>query len=166
MMPLTEAQRLESDGNRLRALIAEVAEAQRSGDDMVVMNAKEALLDFSSSNDELNQAATEALTTANLTDLAAAIGEFARIARNIGAVKSGLERAVTAANSGRKELLVPKLAETSTKALTELKVLREGIEQLVEQAGDAQDLNELVELLPNAIEQLDNVRKAAKNIGN
>lgn len=168
-MPLTEAQRLETDRNQLRALIADVAEGRRSGDDMAVITAKEALLDFSSSNDDLNQAAAEALTTANLTDLAAAIEDFARIARDISAVdgpiRSGLERAITAANSGRKELLVPKVAEISTKALTELNVLREGIEQLVDQAGDAEDLTQLVELLPNAIDQLEKVRKAAKEFG-
>ena len=169
MSPLTEPQRREAHRAKLEGLVADLAEARRSGDDPRTTMAKEALFDFNSPYGELNQEAENALNAANLADLNAAVAEFARIANRIGQesgeVRSGLERARTAAESGKKELLIPRIAETSSKALAELKELKEGIDKFINQAGQADDLDQVLDLLPQAIDQLEGLRQAAKNVG-
>ena len=169
MPPLTEAQRREAHRAKLEGLVADLAEAHRSGDDPRTTMAKEALLDFDSPYEEFNQEAENALIAVTLEDLDAAVAEFARIAnrmgREDGEVRSGLERARTAATSGKKELLIPRIAETSSKALAELKELKEGIDKFINQAGQADDLDQILALLPQAIDQLEGLRQAAKNVG-
>ena len=169
MPPLTEAQRHEAHSAKLESLVTDLAEACRSGDDMRITMAKEALLDYNSPYTNLNQEAENALNAATIADLDAAVAEFARIANRIGQeggeVRSGLERAITAAESGKKELLIPRIAETTSKALAELKELKEGIDKFIHQAGQADDLDTVLDLLPQAIDQLEELRQAAKNVG-
>lgn len=134
MPTLTEAQRHEAHSTMLESLVTDLAEACRSGDDMRITMAKEALLDYNSPYANLNQEAENALNAVTVADLDAAVAEFARIANRIGQeggeVKSGLERAIIAAESGKKELLIPRIAETTSKALAELKELRRGLTSL------------------------------------
>ncbi len=169
MPPLTEAQRHEAHSAKLESLVADLAEACRSGDDMRITMAKEALLDYDSPYENLNQEAENALTAVTLADLDEAVAEFAQIANRIGQrdgeVRSGLERAITAAESGTKELLIPRIAETTSKALAELKALKGGIDRFIHQAGQADDLDRVLDLLPQAINQLEELRQAAKNVG-
>ena len=168
MPPLSEAPRREAHRAKLEGLIADLAEACRSNDDLRITVAKEALFDFNSPYGELNREAENALIAVTLDDLNAAVAEFARIANRIGQeggeVRSGLERARTAAKSGKKELLIPRIAETSSKALAELKELKEGIDKFILQAGQADDLDQILVLLPQAIDQLEGLRQASKNV--
>ncbi len=66
MPPLTEAQRHEAHSAKLESLVAELAEASRSGDDMRITVAKEALLDYNSPYANLNQEADNALKAVTL----------------------------------------------------------------------------------------------------
>ena len=169
MPSLSKTQHYEAHRARLGALIAELVEARRSGDDPRTTRAKEVLFDFHSPYRDLNEEAENVLNVANLDDLSLAVREFARIANRIGqeggAVRSGFEQARIAAESGRKELLIPRIAETSSMALAALKELKEGVDQFVRQAGQADDLNHLLDLLPQAIEQIEKLRHAANNVG-
>ncbi len=80
-------------------------------------------------------------------------------------VRSGLERAIIAAESGKKELLIPRIADTTSKALAELKELKGGIDKFIRQAGQADDLATVFKLLPRAIDQLKALSQAVKNVG-
>ena len=168
-MPLTDAELREVYRARLEGLLADLTEARQSGDDPSVDEAKRGLLDYQSPYQDLNEEASKALEAAINADLTSAVAEFAQIANRIGTeggtVRSGLERARAAAESRKKELLVPRIAETSTKALSELKALEGGIKDLIDQAGDVGDLGEVADLLPQAIDQLSNLRAAAKQLG-
>ena len=169
MPPLTESQRHEALSAKLEILVTDLAEACRSGDDMRITMAKEALLNYNSPFVDLNQEAANALTATTIEDLNAAVAEFAQIANRIGQeggeVRSGLERAITAAESGKKELLIPRIEETTSKALAELKELKQGIDKFIHQAEQADDLDTVLDLLPQAIDQLEKLRQAAKKVG-
>jgi len=153
----------------LEMLVAEMVEARRDRNSNQIRATKRALLDYLSPFEELNREATNAHDAACIEDLESAVSEFSKIAARIGqdggVVKSGLERARKAAASGKKELLIPKVAEASSKALAELKELKNGIDKFVQQAGDVHNLNDVNNLLPEVITTLGKLQTATGNIG-
>lgn len=159
----------EKARTELEKLIAEAQDARRDKVSARTDAAIQALLDYSSDFDDLNNAALDAHDAACIGDLTQAIAAFSKVATEIGKeegqIKTGLERATKIAQAGKEDLLIPKIAEVSTRVQTELKALKEGIDNLIAEGRGVHNIQGFNNLLPQVIGVLDQVKDTAEAAG-
>jgi len=127
----------ETDKDRLERLIQELSEAIAAGDYARKEALIEELANFSSYDEALNEAASNAVQNATLADITSAVNDLETIAEGLQDAKEALKQSLASAQSGQKALLIPRLADASQRLLKEAQTLKREIDALISQGGDA-----------------------------
>ena len=126
----------ETEKDRLERLIRELSEAIEAGDYARKNALIEELTAFSSYDEALNKAASNAVQNAALADIISAVSGLEAIVNDLHKAKEALKQSLASAQSGQKALLIPRIADASQRLLKEAQTLKEKSDALISQGGD------------------------------
>lgn len=164
-MPLTNRQRRAQARAELEALIANLMSARRREHATEAEAALLGLREFDTPFPDLNDEAEDAAAAAILENLNHALDELAEIAARLGPFGDVFKTAQVIARQEKQELLIPRLAASAAQALELFTVLHQAantISKQLDEAGEANDLADVVSTLGNVLSELDRLRDAAR----
>jgi hypothetical protein len=154
----------DSKKDELEALIRNVKAAREADDYARTEELKQALENFSAFDAALNDRAHEALVAARVADLAAAAAQLKALADGLSGAGEALARARAAAQSGQKNLIIPRIASASERILDEAQILRAGVQRLIDAGGEVDSITELAGFLDNMMAEAKNALERARQI--
>ncbi len=160
-MPMLKA---NFERDKLESWIRELAAAVEDGDHARKKDLIDRLISFNSYQQDLNAAASQAVYDAAINNIASAVGKLRKVANGLSGARKALKRSLAAAESGQQELLIPRIAAVSQRMLDEIKILKAGVQDLISESDDINNLSELPGVLTNVLTELESALKKAKEI--
>jgi hypothetical protein len=151
---------------KLEALITDVMAARRSGDNERINATLEALGQFRLDTPfiELQKKAEEARKGATKEILKEALEKLAEIVANLSSAGEIFKSATLIAETGRKELLLPRLAATASHTLEIFSQLEDSVKAVKKQIASLEELGDVPDAVKAVSKALKNLKEKVKKL--
>jgi hypothetical protein len=164
-MALTSEEKREKDEAKLEAMLADLTAAKVEKETGKVNAILDKLLEFKMATEfiDLQNIADKIVAAANIGQVSNAIDRLTEIAEELSGHGNTIKKARKMAATGKKELLLPRLAANAAQGLEVFKAMQDVVEKL-EAAGNAGDLGEVKTAVDEVLAALNTVKEKAEAI--